>query len=76
MIKVLLFAQIADLFEQSSIEMEDISTTGELISILEERNRELSAYKYVIAVNEEIVKENTALNENDVVALLPPFAGG
>ncbi len=32
--------------------------------------------KFAFAVNEEYVDENTILNENDVVAIIPPVSGG
>ena len=31
---------------------------------------------FKIAVNQTIVAENEMINENDEIALLPPFAGG
>ena len=37
----------------------------------------LAGRKYVIAINQQVIKdENYLLAENDVVALLPPFSGG
>ncbi|MBK5270733.1 MAG: MoaD/ThiS family protein, partial [Bacteroidia bacterium] len=32
--------------------------------------------KYLIAVQKEIISSDTVLNNNDTVALLPPYAGG
>jgi molybdopterin converting factor small subunit len=36
----------------------------------------LADKKYAIAVNNKLVTEVTALTENDVVALMPPYSGG
>ncbi|HKR07355.1 MAG TPA: MoaD/ThiS family protein, partial [Bacteroidia bacterium] len=36
----------------------------------------LNNYSFQFAVNKEKTEKNTLLNENDEVALLPPFAGG
>ncbi|HCR77473.1 MAG TPA: molybdopterin synthase sulfur carrier subunit, partial [Chryseobacterium sp.] len=32
--------------------------------------------KLRIAVNQKIISENTALQNNDVAALMPPYSGG
>jgi molybdopterin synthase sulfur carrier subunit len=36
----------------------------------------LAESKYVIAVNKQVITSNTSLDENSVVALLPPYSGG
>lgn len=37
---------------------------------------ELAGRNFAMAINKQLVRENTRLEENDVVALLPPFSGG
>ena len=37
---------------------------------------EFTKTKYVIAVDKQVIKENTVLNKKSTVALLPPFSGG
>jgi len=56
--------------------MTGIKDTNELIKNLEQQFPALSTAHYSIAVNKKIVQENTAFNENDTIALLPPFSGG
>ena len=75
-VKVLFFAQIQELFKQDEMVVYDIYSVEELIDNLKNIAPNLSQYQYIVAVNEAITKENSALNNNDVVALLPPFAGG
>jgi molybdopterin synthase sulfur carrier subunit len=36
----------------------------------------LAGMKYIIAVDKQVIIKNTILNNNSVVALLPPFSGG
>ncbi len=72
------FGAIADQtkLQEESITLADL-TLSELIENLELKYN-LGALSYSIAVNQKIVKDmNThRLEGNDVVALLPPFAGG
>lgn len=37
---------------------------------------DLKNKSFKIAINQQIVTEDTKVNENDEIALLPPFAGG
>jgi sulfur-carrier protein len=36
----------------------------------------VTGIKYSIAVNKQVIQNNTTLNPDDTVALLPPFSGG
>ena len=36
----------------------------------------LKNMNYLIAVNQEVIKDNIALRDGDEIALMPPFAGG
>ena len=60
-----------ELFSFSNQSLEDV------ITILDQKH-ELSALSYSIAVNQKIIQDlnSYALESNDVIALLPPFAGG
>ena len=75
-INVLLFGILADAVKQSVIEMENIHDTDSLRENIKEMNATFRDVKFVIAVNKKIVAGNQPVNENDEVALLPPFAGG
>ncbi|MBZ4191343.1 MoaD/ThiS family protein [Niabella beijingensis] len=36
----------------------------------------LKKFKYVIAVNKKIIRDNATLQDGSIVALLPPYSGG
>jgi molybdopterin synthase sulfur carrier subunit len=75
-INLLAFGQIAEITRKSAWKMADIKDTDTLIKNLEEQFPALVKMKYSIAVNKKVIQENTAINENDTIALLPPFSGG
>ena len=72
---VLLFGLIAEKAgtDRLSIYAPD---TAALKQALEGRIEGLSALSYALAVDRKIAKGNVALNGNEEIALLPPFAGG
>lgn len=78
MILVKYFGAIA---ERTKSQEEEISFTkmplSDLLSALEQKYQ-LNQLSFSVAINQKIV-QNTAnyiLKSNDIVALLPPFAGG
>ena len=75
-INLLAFGQIAEITGKSSWKMVGIKDTNTLIEKLEEQFPALVKTNYSIAVNKKVIQENTAINENDTIALLPPFSGG
>ena len=74
-IKILAFGQISDITGMSTWMM-DVVNTHELKNSLDHQFPLLGDIKYAIAVNRQMIQHNTVLNEDDVVALLPPFSGG
>ncbi|MEB1807456.1 MAG: molybdopterin converting factor subunit 1 [Bacillaceae bacterium] len=76
--KVLLFAQLEEIVGEREIEIKsEPITVGQLKEVLLERYPNLrSLDSTIVAVNEEYVKNDTLLKENDVVALIPPVSGG
>ena len=72
---IILFGRLADI-AGNSILVNDIADTDSLINALQNTYPALAEAKYVIAVNKQVITSNTLLNENSVVALLPPFSGG
>ncbi|TXI61730.1 MAG: MoaD/ThiS family protein [Flavobacterium sp.] len=73
------FGLIADITntneELFSLEKSDY-TSQDLINQLYEKYSELQHISFVIAVNKSITTTEINLNNNDIIALLPPFAGG
>jgi molybdopterin converting factor small subunit len=74
-VQVLPFGQIAEVTGAGKI-LIDAPDTDALQRILIEKFPELRNKKYAIAVNREVINENTLLPNNAEVALLPPYAGG
>ncbi|HMP30998.1 MAG TPA: MoaD/ThiS family protein [Saprospiraceae bacterium] len=54
----------------------DLSTSQKVIEKLQLEYLRLKEVDYSIAINQTIVSSETTLNDNDIIALLPPFAGG
>lgn len=75
-VNILIFGQIADITGTNNLTLENVNNTEELLKKLEIEYPVLSNYKFAIAVDKKIVKENTALQNNSTIALLPPFSGG
>lgn len=74
--EILLFGQLVELIGTARISMEGFVDSASLIAALKEKYPVLKEAKYVVAINQEIIKENSVLMENSIVALLPPFSGG
>ncbi len=73
-LRIILFGRLADIAGNSvSVSATD---TDSLINILHRDYPALASTKYLIAVDKQIITENTVLNNNSIVALLPPFSGG
>lgn len=75
-IKVLFFGQLTDFTKCTSSDMEGVETTDELKEIIFERFPELESAKFVLALNNEIVLENTVIKDNSKLAFMSPFSGG
>ena len=74
-VNIILFGQLADI-AGNSVLVNEVADTDSLINALHNTYPALAEAKYVIAVNKQVITSNTLLNENTVVALLPPFSGG
>lgn len=79
-IKVLFFAQLKDAFgtDERNLEVQQGIMVGELArSLFEEAGCDrLKGLPILYSVNEYFVEENTELQDRDILALLPPVAGG
>ena len=74
-INIIIFGQLTDI-AGSSLVLENIPDTNTLVKELQILFPALADTKYALAVDKKVVNENTALTENNIVALLPPFSGG
>lgn len=75
-LKILFFGQLTDFVKKNELETDNFSDTNKLIDFLEKEFKGLKGAEYSIAVNKNVIKGNVLLNENDEIALLPPFSGG
>lgn len=76
MIEVMFFGQLTDSTGVSSVLVEDVANTEMLIDVIKSRYPSLESSKYMVAVNNTMVTENTILTPGSKVAFMPPFSGG
>lgn len=74
-LNVIIFGQLKDIMG-SSLSLENIADTDQLVEKLNHLYPALTNKKYVIAVDKRVITTNTSLNNSNTVALLPPFSGG
>ena len=74
-VDVIIFGQLTEI-TNGSISLSDVPDTDSLVKELHKLYPALADAKYVMAVNKQVVVENTALTDKNTVALLPPFSGG
>jgi len=75
-INILAFGQIVDIIGISSWTISGVDNTDQLELTLKHDFPGLLNTKYALAVNKQVIHENTILNNDDTVAILPPFSGG
>lgn len=75
-IQIKLFGLLADVVGRQELNMNGTTDTDSLRKNLLNDFPKLKNYQFVIAVGKRIINRNQALNREDKVALLPPFAGG
>ncbi|RIP37466.1 molybdopterin converting factor subunit 1 [Staphylococcus gallinarum] len=76
--RVLYFAEIKELLDKSTEEIDLISdiTVESFVQHIIERYPAIANVKFQIAVNEEFVTDDDIVSSNDTVALIPPVSGG
>ena len=75
-IKLLTFGIIKEIMENDKTDYKSVKTSDDLIRLIENKYPKIKSLNYQISVNQELINSNTILNNNDEVAVLPPFAGG
>ncbi|TKC01555.1 MoaD/ThiS family protein [Pedobacter cryotolerans] len=75
-IEIISFGKIAEFLQNQELQLEGIVDTEQLREHLENKFPRLSSMKYKLAVNKKLVQVNTLINNNDSVAIMPPFSGG
>lgn len=72
----MIYGQLVDVVGSNQLTIEEVNDTDNLLEILHSTYPLLSNYKFAIAVDKKVIKENTSLQTNHIIALLPPFSGG
>jgi molybdopterin converting factor small subunit len=75
-VQVMIFGQLTDITGKSELMLYDIPDTDTLIRTLQSIYPALSDTKFAIALNKKVIRENTLLEGDNNIALLPPFSGG
>ncbi len=71
-----IFGQLTEILESNELILSGVADTNALVSELNKNYPALAGAKYIMAVNKQTISANTELNEDSIVALLPPFSGG
>jgi molybdopterin synthase sulfur carrier subunit len=74
-VKIRSFGQLTEVTGTAELLIEAVDSDLLRVQLIESFP-ELAGRNFAIAINKQLVRENTRLEENDVVALLPPFSGG
>jgi len=74
-VKVLYFGTAQEMAGRPSEEFE-AGDTATLRTIILERYPAMRSLSFRIALNRILLKEESGLKENDIIAILPPFEGG
>ena len=78
MVKILFFGILASKTGTKELELDMPSgtTVKQLLDLLKERFKDMPDGPFVFAVNETQATLETIINDNDEVAVMPPFSGG
>lgn len=74
--KIKLFGILADTLRKSEIEIEHTKSAQDLRLQLNDKLPEIAGFRYIIFVNNNELTDSAEIHENDVISLVPPFAGG
>lgn len=74
--KIKLFGILADTLRKSEIELEHTRFPQDLRLQLNDKLPEIAGFRFAIFVNNTELADSDEINEEDVISLVPPFAGG
>lgn len=75
-ISIKIFGQLAEIVGSNELQLQEVADTNNVREKLISDFPNLASFPFVIAVNKKIANQNEKINAGDMVALLPPFAGG
>lgn len=76
MIHIHLYGELTDIVGKEKIEMSSFQSLRKCLDALKEEFPSLNTKVYRVALNNEIIDEDVELKQGDIIALMPPFAGG
>lgn len=74
--KVQVYGRLTDIMGNKRFNPEGVENTDQLKKKLLFLYPDLSDIDFAIAVNNQIVRGNYPLQQDDIISLLPPFSGG
>lgn len=75
-VKVIVYGILAEIIGENEIILKSVKDISDLKNKIINKYPRIQRYKYIVSVNKSITDLNHNLNNNDEVALIPPFAGG
>lgn len=75
-VTIIIFGQLTDITGNPNMVLTDVADTDQIVAKMSAMYPAISNTKFMIAVDKQVVTENTILKNNSIVALLPPFSGG
>ena len=75
-VNIIIFGQLTDITGEQNLVVSGVNDTDQLVAKLNTMFPDIAGAKFVIAVDKQVISENTSLNNNSTIALLPPFSGG
>ena len=75
-IELISFGKISEFISNQKLEIEGIETTDDLKKHLEKIFPNLANIKYKLALNKNLVQQNSEIKSSDSIAIMPPFSGG
>lgn len=75
-IEIISFGQIAEFIDNQKVDFDGIADTDNFKQYIEHQFPALKGMKYKLALNKNIVQENTEITKKAVIAIMPPFSGG
>ena len=75
-VNIIIFGQLTDITGEQNLVVSDVKDTDQLVSKLKTMYPAIASAKFIMAVNKKVISENTILESNSTIALLPPFSGG
>lgn len=70
------FGQLTDLTSVKQMQLSNVTSTDQVLQRLYIQFPKLATATFIIALNNSIIQQDTALTSNSTIALMPPYSGG